>query len=135
MAATEGLEVLMCVTEIRFYSGGERKDIEFSPKMIRIDPAGTFLSTINVPVGNYDQIELRLHKDCSGLSASVKNHFGQFNVADRMDINFRGNLTINGNLSRLVLDMGQILHGLAQARNRNEVVRVLEEEEGGCGGD
>ena len=136
IASEESLQIFLCVTEIRFGQNDGRVNVENGLKMLQLDPSGTLISgQLAVPVGHYDQIELRLQNDCNGLSAVVKNQFGEFKVDQGMDVNFRGNLSINGNLTRLVLDMKQMVAELRTAKNSKDVVEALDVSEGGCSGN
>ncbi len=133
-------EILLCVSEIRFLKADNdqddvRIDLNGEKQFIALKPEGTVLDLIDVPVGNYGRIELRLEANCAGASAAVKNSNGEFATSDEVHVRFRGSIANNGNIKRLILDMDQMVEGLAVAKNRSDVEEALTDSEGGCDDD
>ncbi len=139
-SSTTGLDIFLCVSEIRFEKAedegrDERLSLKGAERFVHLNPSGTVLANLDVPVGNYGRIELRLSDECNDIAASVKNANGEFKSDEEAHVRFSGAIANNGSLSRLVLNMDSMISGLANAKSSGDIERILEESEGGCGGD
>lgn len=142
---TAAPKILLCVSEIRFEKlisspdpnapDSTRIRIPDENKLVELKPDGTLIDVLNIPVGNYGRIELRLRADCGGVSAAVTNANGEIQVNSDMDVRFAGSISNNGNLSKVVLNMDQMISRLATATRSRQIERALTDSEGGCGGD
>ena len=100
-ASVSGLQ--FCFKRLRFKMADEatvdpalaEDNIDFSIGEVTIDPAGTSLGAIVLPVGTYRRVEFDLENDCaSGYSVQLVNSNGSFNSTDRITIKWNGNLVI-----------------------------------------
>ncbi len=134
-------QIFLCVEQIRLLKPDDddgddvRIDLNGENQILNLRPDGTVLDFIDVPVGSYGRVELRLSSDCGGVSAAVSNANGDYAISEEVNLRFRGSVTNNGSIKRLVLDMDQMVTGLVDAKNRNDVEEALTDFEGGCGGD
>lgn len=133
-------QIFLCISEIRFRKPADdgddvRIELRGERKYVTLNPTGTDLGPIDVPSGNYGRIELRLSEACDGIAAAVRNTHGDFSTDEDTDLRFSGSIANNGNLSRLVLNMDEMVRDLAEAQNANQLERILSESEGSCGGD
>ncbi len=150
-------QIFLCVSEIRFEKATNGADdtrikmdgtmqnpegtdflqgVADERKFIALRPEGTVINSIDVPVGNYQRIELRLRGDCGGVAAAVKNANGEILLREDADVRFSGSIVVNGdNVSRLVLNMDSMVAALANAKNSRDIEDALDDEGSCSGGD
>ncbi|MGE4134016.1 MAG: hypothetical protein AB7F86_20435 [Bdellovibrionales bacterium] len=125
--------VFLCVAEIRLSEQTIRFDQnKGQPRWLALDPAGTWIESIDVPTGQYQGLEMRLKEECGGRSAIVINSHGEFHIAREMSLHFDGAISVSGSLSNLNLDMGPMIDALSSATTRSEVVSAMVEQVGSC---
>lgn len=101
------------------------QDFSDLDRLLALLPEGTFLTSMNLPVGQYDQIDLALNTTCPGGSLSLQNQSGTITMSEPLTVHFSGDLRLDPGTERLTLDIGPVLSDLASARDRDDVRRIL----------
>lgn len=108
-------------------------DIELALGQVDINPAGTSLLTVTVPVGTYRRIEFDLDKECDGVagkpSVMFTNGNGTFSTLDTMTIRFDGAYTVSAT-GTLTLDIDALLDALDLVTANNQIKTSLENAPG-----
>ena len=130
------MAIQLCVEEIRMRSGDdddERVRIELPPaqRLIALNPSGTFLSGADIKPGQYSRIELRLSNSCDGISARKYQGGQNIMINEEFDMRFSGEIRADGSMSRLTLDMGDMIDAIAQAQTPSQLSEALTTE-GSC---
>lgn len=124
-----------CFKRLRFKpdssSSGSNIDLELG--QIDIDPNGTDLLTVEVPVGEYKRIEFDLEKDCDGVgfksSVEFDNANGPFDTDETITIKFDGSYNVSS-AGTLTLDIDALYDALDLVTANNQIKPALENAPG-----
>lgn len=143
--AAEYGDILFCLERLRFKlpegilvevenpgddsSETEIEDsIDFELGEVVIDPQGTDLGDIQVPVGTYSRIEFDLDNDClSGKSIQVTNVNGSFSTDEEVTIKFDGNFVVT-NDTQITLPLAEIVNALDSFNPTSMIQDDIDEE-------
>jgi hypothetical protein len=85
--------------------------------------AGTNLPSVEIPSGDYTQIQLVLADQCgTQRSIGIMNTQGTFNNAQNISLVFNGQITIDSTPKLITFDVQTIANNLGQATSNSDVV-------------
>jgi hypothetical protein len=123
------LSLAMCLKRLRFKAASgssDSGDIDLQLGDVTLDPSGTLLSSVQIPIGTFDRIEFDLDPSCSsGHSVALTNSSGSFTSTDDMTIRFDGSITITGDQSVELL-VQQIVNALATVTSGSAIKSAAE---------
>lgn len=123
----------MCFKRLRLKvdsaTGGDNIDLNLG--LVSINPSGTDLSEVDLPIGTYTRIEFDLNDDCmNGKSVVITNSHGTFSTDDGMTIVFEGSVTIGEDNQNLALAIQQIVSALGTVTQNSGIRSAAESVEG-----
>ena len=109
------------VASLRFSDGVEQS--------IPVD--GTQLGAIDIPVGHYSQIVIRLDNNCgTGRSLKLSNGSGSYASQQPIDLKFTGDLVVDGSDQTVFFDVQQIANQLSQVSDAAQVASQAQASNG-----
>jgi len=125
--------VKFCFKRLRFKPDSNTSGSDFDVNLgeVDINPNGTNLLTVAVPIGTYRRIEFDLENECDGTpdtpSVTVTNLNGTFTTLDHVTIKFEGSYTVSQS-GTLSLDVDSLFDALDTIASGNDIKTVLEAE-------
>ncbi len=102
--------------------------IDFELGEVAIDPQGTDLGDLQVPVGTYSRIEFDLDTDCmSGKSLQVTNINGTYSTNQEVTIKFDGNFVVSDGV-QITLPLADMVSALDSFNPSSNNQQVIDEE-------
>ncbi len=102
--------------------------IDFEFDDVVLDPQGTDLGEIQVPVGTYSRIEFDLDSDClSGKSIQITNLNGSFSTDEEVTIRFEGEFIVSEGV-QIVLPLANIIAALDAFNPISSIQDDIDEE-------
>ncbi len=102
--------------------------IDFEIGEVVIDPQGTDLGNIQVPVGTYSEIEFDLDNDClSGKSIQITNASGSFSTDEEVTIKFEGEFVVSEGV-QIVLPLAEIVAAIDSFNPSSQNQEIIDEE-------
>jgi N-acetylneuraminic acid mutarotase len=113
-----GFSLTGCFTELRLKSQGSSLfdvSIPLDSNLLTLNSAGTALYQAQVPNGIYSQVQIDLRPEC-GVSESLRitNSSGTYSTAEKVQITFTGENSLQGNYFQVGLNVAVIIESLDQ---------------------
>ncbi|MBX3021767.1 MAG: hypothetical protein KF799_08840 [Bdellovibrionales bacterium] len=99
---------------------------------IILSPSGTYMQAVQLPAGEYQQVDLELSTNCNGgNSFAMMNSYARISVRQAVTMHFVGHAKITAADPSLTLTVAPVMTALRSARTSADVERVLESAAGG----
>jgi hypothetical protein len=125
----------VCPTSARFVSpSGSSYDATLAAGEVSVSQSKTSLSSLEIPEGDYDRIELQLSSACaSQKSIQVTNTHGSYSAADSVTLKFNGAFGAAVGATRIVnLEIQPIVTQLSTVSSDSQVKSAAESATGGA---
>ncbi len=126
-----------CFKRLRFKRAEDStlsENVDYEIGLVSLDPDGTFLSELQVPVGTYRRVEFDLADDCGkGYSVYIDNGLAgtPFSTTDTITIRFEGELIVTEETQEVDLLVQNIVDAMADVTNSANIKTELENVTGG----